>query len=175
MTPRMRIVLRAELVARAVPLQPVLREHAGTGEADGPGSRPSPDRRFTPIRFGGYVANIRTAIATRRRPRARCRAMGGYAASRRWRLTTGGRGANRPGGVIAVLQSVGRLGSCSCPIAVNPSHRSGNTLGRGWAFARCASLASTAWTSSHQKLTYDAYSSTKHFPCMTASSASPGG
>ena len=36
---------RAELVARAVPLQPVLREHAGTGEADGRGSGPSPDRR----------------------------------------------------------------------------------------------------------------------------------
>ena len=36
---------RAELVARAVPLQPVVREHAGTGEADVRGSGPSPDRR----------------------------------------------------------------------------------------------------------------------------------
>jgi len=45
MTPSTRIVLRAELVARAAPLQPVLREHAGTGEADGRGSGPSPDRR----------------------------------------------------------------------------------------------------------------------------------
>lgn len=71
-------------------------------------------------------------------------------------------------------KSVGRLGSCPCPIAVTPSHRSGNPLCCGWAFARYASLASTAWTRSHQKLTCDAYSNTKQFPCMTASLASPG-
>jgi hypothetical protein len=45
-----------------------------------------------------------------------------------------------------ICKSVGRLGSPPCPIAVTPSHRSGNPLCRGWAYARCASLTSTAWT-----------------------------
>jgi 3-hydroxy-9,10-secoandrosta-1,3,5(10)-triene-9,17-dione monooxygenase len=61
---------RAELVARAVALQPLLREHAGTGDAD----RRQADavitglteaglfRLLTPTRFGGLEANLRTIL-----------------------------------------------------------------------------------------------------------------
>jgi 3-hydroxy-9,10-secoandrosta-1,3,5(10)-triene-9,17-dione monooxygenase len=59
-----------ELVARAVALQPLLREHAGTGEAERRIADPVAEalthaglfRMFTPSRFGGYEANIRTAV-----------------------------------------------------------------------------------------------------------------
>ena len=82
MTPSTRIVLRAELVARAVPLQPVLREHAGTGEADGRGSGPSPDRRrLLPHLHTDQIRRLRGGHPNRGyADRARSRAMGGYAA-----------------------------------------------------------------------------------------------
>jgi hypothetical protein len=90
MTPSTRIVLRAELVARAVPLQPVLREHAGTGEADGRGSGPSPDRRrLLPHLHTDQIRRLRGGHPNRGyADRARSRAMGGYAASRRLRRST---------------------------------------------------------------------------------------
>ena len=73
---------RAELVARAVPLQPVLREHAGTGEADGRGSGPSPDRRrLLPHLHTDQNRRLRGGHPNRGyADRARSRAMGGYAA-----------------------------------------------------------------------------------------------
>jgi hypothetical protein len=82
MTPSTRIVLRAELVARAVPLQPVLREHAGTGEADGRGSGPSPDRRrLLPHLHTDQIRRLRRGHPNRGyADRACSRAMGGYAA-----------------------------------------------------------------------------------------------
>ena len=67
---RQALPTRTDLVARAVGLQPLLREHAGTGDAD----RRTADeviagltdaglfRLMTPSRFGGFEADLRTVV-----------------------------------------------------------------------------------------------------------------
>lgn len=86
-TPSTRIVLRAELVARAVPLQPVLCEYAGparrTAEEVVLALTDASHRSDSAVTWRTYEPPLQRGA-----DRARSRARGGYAASRRWRRST---------------------------------------------------------------------------------------